>query len=256
MDIACSHYKRDKSKKNLEKGEKEEEITTKKEKKQKEKPPIVVYSHGNAGCRMACFDEIPLCLYYGLEVFCFDFAGCGRSDGEKISLGYFEKKDLKACVEHLRENHYTRIGLWGRSMGAATTILYSSSLHRDEEESKHDKKNGKSEKSEKTDEKIEKNEEKMSNFVKCMIVDSPFTSIYDIAMYLATNQIQIRIPKFLLGLFAKIGINKLKNMILKQENFDIYQVSPLKYISHCKVPALFFAGKSDNLVPCTHSSQL
>eukprot|EP01091_Cochliopodium_minus_P011286 TRINITY_DN3160_c0_g1_i1.p1 TRINITY_DN3160_c0_g1~~TRINITY_DN3160_c0_g1_i1.p1 ORF type:complete len:539 (+),score=125.53 TRINITY_DN3160_c0_g1_i1:85-1701(+) len=212
-ELVCSHYKLDKT------SNMGEETTS-----EDEKPPIVVYSHGNAGCRLACFDEVPFCLHYGMELFSYDFSGCGRSDGEKISLGYFEKSDLSACVNYLVKEKYSRIGLWGRSMGAATTILYAS-------------------------------ETTLEN-IKCMVVDSPFTSIYDIAMYLATNQIQIRIPKFLLGFFAKIGIGKLKSMILKEENFDIYKVNPLKSISSCKIPAIFFAGKADTLVPPSHSAQL
>ncbi len=43
-----------------------------------------------------------------------------------MSLGHFEKQDLVSIVNHLRaSDSVTRIGLWGRSMGAVTAILYS-----------------------------------------------------------------------------------------------------------------------------------
>jgi alpha/beta superfamily hydrolase len=36
-------------------------------------------------------------------MFCFDFAGCGLSEGEFISLGWWEREDVAMVVEHLRE---------------------------------------------------------------------------------------------------------------------------------------------------------
>jgi alpha/beta superfamily hydrolase len=56
-----------------------------------------------------------------ITVFAYDFSGSGLSEGEYVSLGYYEKEDLKAVVEYLRlEGKTSKIGLWGRSMGAHT----------------------------------------------------------------------------------------------------------------------------------------
>ena len=99
--MVCSIYKE----KNLKKGE---------NKIDKIRNPIVIYSHGNAGCRMSSSDEIPFILSYGMDAFCFDFAGCGNSKGDTISLGFNEQKDLSCCVEELKKRNYSRIGLWGR----------------------------------------------------------------------------------------------------------------------------------------------
>lgn len=53
-----------------------------------------------------------------------DFAGCGISEGEYISLGYFEKFDAKLVMDYVKkEKPITEFGLWGRSMGAATTLM-------------------------------------------------------------------------------------------------------------------------------------
>lgn len=53
-----------------------------------------------------------------------DFAGCGISEGEYISLGYYEKFDAKIVMDYIKEKkNITEFGLWGRSMGAATTIM-------------------------------------------------------------------------------------------------------------------------------------
>lgn len=56
-----------------------------------------------------------------ITVFAYDFSGSGLSEGEYVSLGYYEKEDLKSVVEYLRlEGKTSKIGLWGRSMGAHT----------------------------------------------------------------------------------------------------------------------------------------
>ena len=61
-----------------------------------------------------------------MTFFCFDFAGCGMSEGEYISLGWFERDDVNVIVNYLREHRKVNtIGLWGRSMGAATPLFHS-----------------------------------------------------------------------------------------------------------------------------------
>jgi pimeloyl-ACP methyl ester carboxylesterase len=57
---------------------------------------------------------------------CFDFSGSGLSEGEYVSLGYYESDDVEAVVSHLRRSKgFTEIALWGRSMGAVTALLYA-----------------------------------------------------------------------------------------------------------------------------------
>ena len=44
--------------------------------------------------------------------------GCGISEGEYISLGYYERNDLDCVIQYLRDHKdVSTIGLWGRSMG-------------------------------------------------------------------------------------------------------------------------------------------
>lgn len=44
-----------------------------------------------------------------------------------MTLGYLEKEDVKSVVEHVQRHFGKRkIIIWGRSMGAATAILYAS----------------------------------------------------------------------------------------------------------------------------------
>ena len=52
--------------------------------------------------------------------------GSGRSGGDYVTLGAHEVNDLGVAVEYLRGRFpVCTIGLWGRSMGAVTALLYS-----------------------------------------------------------------------------------------------------------------------------------
>jgi len=65
-------------------------------------------------------------LPQNITLLCFDFAGCGMSEGEYISLGWFERDDVALIVEHLRnKRRVSTIALHGRSMGAATALLHA-----------------------------------------------------------------------------------------------------------------------------------
>lgn len=62
---------------------------------------------------VAC--QVPILLPLGVSLCCFDFAGCGLSEGEYVSLGYFETEDLRTVVEHIRRLPSVGVvALWGR----------------------------------------------------------------------------------------------------------------------------------------------
>lgn len=49
-----------------------------------------------------------------MTLFCFDFAGCGLSGGDYISLGWYERDDVELVVDWLRKSdRVSTIGLWG-----------------------------------------------------------------------------------------------------------------------------------------------
>ena len=80
-----------------------------------EKLPCVVYMHGNSSCRGEAVEILPMVLELGCTLMTFDFCGCGMSDGDFISLGWYERDDAEAVVEYLRASGtVSTIGLWGR----------------------------------------------------------------------------------------------------------------------------------------------
>jgi pimeloyl-ACP methyl ester carboxylesterase len=88
--------------------------------------PCIIYMHGNSSCRLEALSIMPYVMQANMTLFCFDFAGCGKSEGEYISLGWHERDDVNVIVEYLRKHRKVNtIGLWGRSMGAATALLHA-----------------------------------------------------------------------------------------------------------------------------------
>jgi pimeloyl-ACP methyl ester carboxylesterase len=93
--------------------------------RQWEEMPCVIYMHGNSSSRLEALEAVSFLLPSNITLFCFDFAGCGLSQGEFISLGWHEREDLSIIIEYLRkERRVSTIGLWGRSMGSVTALLY------------------------------------------------------------------------------------------------------------------------------------
>ena len=88
--------------------------------------PVVVYCHGNGSSRfeaLGCLDQL---LPLNMSLFCFDFSGAGLSGGENCSMGIRESRDIESVLDFLHKAGHLMIGLWGRSAGAAASLLASS----------------------------------------------------------------------------------------------------------------------------------
>ena len=57
--------------------------------------PCVIYMHGNSSSRLESLSTLSMVLSIGACLLSFDFCGSGKSDGEYVSLGAFEKDDLQ-----------------------------------------------------------------------------------------------------------------------------------------------------------------
>ena len=87
--------------------------------------PCVIYMHGNAGNKQEGTSYAQGLLPLGVDLFTFDFSGCGNSEGEWVTLGWKETEDLTAVLNHLAQKGRTsKVALWGRSMGGATALRF------------------------------------------------------------------------------------------------------------------------------------
>lgn len=182
------------------------------------KLPCVVYLHGNAGCRADALSVANVVLSLGISLFAFDFSGSGQSDGEYISLGWWEREDVAAVVAHLRENpSVSTIGLWGRSMGAATALL-----HGDRDPS-----------------------------IAAMVVDSPFSSLTKLAHELV-GQFAPHIPSPMTSGVLSMVASSCKDKV----NFNIADLEPIAHVDSCYIPALFATGDKDKFILPHHARDL
>jgi len=184
-----------------------------------ERLPCVVYLHGNCSSRLEAVSTLPVLLPFNITVFCMDFAGSGLSDGEYLSLGYYERDDLAAAGTYLREsNRVTCIGLWGRSMGASTALL-----HADRDPS-----------------------------IAGLVLDSPFSDLKVLCEELVDVYTNGKIPRWVVG----IALQMVRGSIKQHAHFDIYELAPIQHVSRSFIPALFTAAYNDNFIRPHHAKEL
>lgn len=85
-------------------------------------PNLILFCHCNSSNRLECMQYLEF-LPADYAIAGFDFIGCGNSDGDYITLGVKESQQIRTIVQVLSQ-HYRRVVLWGRSMGAVSVLLY------------------------------------------------------------------------------------------------------------------------------------
>ena len=176
--------------------------------------PVVIYLHGNSSSRLEGLKMLTVVLRHDINLFVLDFAGSGQSEGEYISLGHYEQQDVRLVVDYIEKMQgVSKIGLWGRSMGAATTMLYA---HKDER-------------------------------ISAICMDSPFAEFRRLAKEMCLNVISI--PDFLL----ETAINIVSHTVKKKHKFDIDELKPIEAAKVTETPAIFIHAKNDELIPLQHT---
>ncbi len=88
---------------------------------------VIIMVHGNESNRddptIGTLEIASQLVKHGYNVLMFDLRGCGESDGDMVSAGYYEKRDLAGAVEYVKERGFGRIGVLGFSLGAVTSLL-------------------------------------------------------------------------------------------------------------------------------------
>jgi alpha/beta superfamily hydrolase len=64
--------------------------------------PVIIYLHCFNGSRIESIKYAEKILEKGVNFFCFDFSGSGLSDGEYVSLGFYEMDDVEVVVNYLK----------------------------------------------------------------------------------------------------------------------------------------------------------
>jgi pimeloyl-ACP methyl ester carboxylesterase len=83
----------------------------------------LIFLHGQAGSMDGDIRYAPACVARGYHVLMFDFRAHGRSGGDWVSFGYYERLDVLAAIAFLRTRGIEQVGLWGFSMGGAVALV-------------------------------------------------------------------------------------------------------------------------------------
>jgi pimeloyl-ACP methyl ester carboxylesterase len=88
---------------------------------------VIIMVHGNEGNRntegSGSLDIAGELVGHGFNVLMFDLHGCGESEGNTVSGGYYEKDDLEGAVDYISQRGFAEIGVLGFSLGAVTSLL-------------------------------------------------------------------------------------------------------------------------------------
>lgn len=83
----------------------------------------VIFCHGHAGSMDPDLIYVPWFHEAGFNVLMFDFRAHGRSDGCRVSMGYFERQDLLGALDCLQTRGITEVGVLGFSMGGVVGLI-------------------------------------------------------------------------------------------------------------------------------------
>lgn len=83
----------------------------------------VILLHSFRGNRTMMLTRARWYAQQGFSVFLYDARASGESDGDRISIGYFEVDDLTAALHWVRQRGAERIVCHGVSQGGATILL-------------------------------------------------------------------------------------------------------------------------------------
>ncbi|KAA6376795.1 MAG: hypothetical protein EZS28_027677, partial [Streblomastix strix] len=181
--------------------------------------PCVIYCHGNAGCRTESHNLIPVLIPRGIALVVFDFTGCGRSEGDYITLGWREQSDLENVITYVTNMlHFEKIVLWGRSMGAVAALLCGA---------------------------------KTLPWVRGIIMDSPFASMNEVVQNF-TQQADIPCGCCLFP----VGRTFVRRNVIKKTGLDIDSFNPIDVAGQSHLPVMIAHAKQDTTINCAQSKEI
>jgi fermentation-respiration switch protein FrsA (DUF1100 family) len=168
----------------------------------------MIIAHGVTENKVNSIKYMNLFLKRGFNAVIYDHRRHGESGGKTTSYGHYEKFDLKAVVDWLKQEKGPNLllGIHGESMGAATMLLYAGML------------------------------EDAADFY---IADCPFSDFKDQLRHQIKKELKLP-PSLILpigNLFLRL-----------RDKYSIADVSPLSVIDQIQHPVLFIHSKQDDFI--------
>lgn len=169
----------------------------------------VIIVHGYCRDQRYVWNYAEEYLKRGYNVLTPDLNASGNSEGQYLTMGYKESKDVLAWIKLLDKQFMNaKISLHGVSMGAATVMLVA--------------------------------QEKLPATVYAIIEDCGYTSAYEM--------FGVQIEK-LFGLPQFPAINMINVVYRIKLGCYLSEVTPIRAVENAKLPMLFIHGDDDTLVP-------
>mmetsp|Transcript_15767 Transcript_15767/g.32294 ORF Transcript_15767/g.32294 Transcript_15767/m.32294 type:complete len:528 (+) Transcript_15767:59-1642(+) len=240
------------------------------------KHTMVIYLHGNASARVEVVPSLSFLLgQMGVSgVVAVDFTGSGKSDGDYVSLGYYERVDLDCLIQYLKrvyggpDGDDLEIVLWGRSMGASTALMHAGK--KSFTATNNNKSYGRQTSNTSTEGKDEARTNTGTNesvaaataaaapnnnsILKGLVCDSPFASLLHLCEELVEKARAqgVVVP----GVVISVAIAMIARSVRHHANFNIREITPIEDVPNIDVPALFIVGKDDDFITPQHSERL
>ncbi|KAJ8610228.1 hypothetical protein CTAYLR_008524 [Chrysophaeum taylorii] len=230
------------------------------------KRPCVIFVHANSAARVQAIHYLGLVLSLGATFFAFDCAGSGLSEGDFVSLGWRESRDLHVVTRYLRTlGTVSSLAAWGCSMGAASIIFYMSGagdttnldlldpprqghsslskLNKTKESNKFHCHGGLDDDDDDDDSRRRR---PRVESLDAVVLDSPYADIHQLAVDLAATRLVggFSAP----WLVAQAVLHFLDSTIQATASFSIQHLKPIDHVSDCESPALFLHAESDALI--------
>lgn len=176
----------------------------------------MIFSHGVTQNTLNSIKYMNIFLERGWNVVLYDHRRHGKSGGKTTSYGFYEKHDLKAVVDWVREqaSEDAVIGIHGESMGAATLLMYAGAL------------------------------EDGADFY---IADCPFSDLEEQLTF--RLRADYKIPKMLIMPIAN-------TFLRLRDKYSMRDVSPINVIENIENPILFIHSEPDDFIPMMMTQQL
>ncbi|WP_399201832.1 alpha/beta hydrolase [Sutcliffiella deserti] len=177
----------------------------------------MIFSHGVTQNTLNSIKYMNIFMRKGWNVVLYDHRRHGKSGGTTTSYGFYEKHDLKAVVDWVRDqaaDDEAIIGVHGESMGAATLLMYAGGL------------------------------EDGADFY---IADCPFSDLEEQLAY--RLKADFKIPKQLVMPIAS-------TFLRLRDKYSIRDVSPINVIENIDNPVLFIHSEPDDFIPIMMTQQL
>jgi pimeloyl-ACP methyl ester carboxylesterase len=180
---------------------------------------FVVMVHGYGGNLLEYQEQYRPWRELGFDVFLYDQRACGRSDGEFLSAGILESRDLGAVVAHARTllPAGARAGIYGRSGGGATVLLFAG----------------------------------QGGACDFVIADCAFSSFPDQLLH------RLRVDyTFVPRVMQEPLLATTLLLIRLRFGIDLHDATPLRHVAALRAPVLFLTTRGDTYVPSEMTTAL